>query len=119
MLDSGTTSESSSWFGRSWFGRSVVRRLLVTLICGTVAAGTGVAVHRAADPAPARTTATGREQSRVPPLDPTPSSDPEAVGADQVPLRPAAVLEKLLTTRSSAIRSGDQAAWLAGLAPAS
>ena len=110
MLDSGTTSESSTWFGGS-----VGRRLLVTLICASVAAGTVVAVHRA-DPAPVRAASGGLDRrdgqqsgARVPPLNPT------ATRTNPVPADPAAALAHLLTTRSAAIISGDRAGWLAGV----
>jgi hypothetical protein len=70
----------------------------------------------------------GSEQSggRVPLLTKTPANPPvsvngngDAVGPDQVPVDPAAALQSVLTARSAAIRSGDRAAWQAGLASVS
>ena len=99
-------------------------------ICAAVTLATVVGVDRTIDSRPptsgAITTAGGSADglgsgSGAPPLSAaktTGSSEDSAGGAgNQVPARPADAIGDLLDARADAIRSGNRAGWLAGLAP--
>jgi hypothetical protein len=104
------------------------RRLAVIGICVAVAAGTVVAVQRSTGPdATAVSRADGsapvlESSSGLPTLEASKAPEPSGNSSEpdsQVPARPADALDDLLDARAKAIRDGDRAAWLGGLAPAS
>src|SRR5690349_21795614 len=106
---------------------SAFRRLVVIAIYVVVAMVTVLAVQRpfgrdlpgGSVARSAGDTQVLRSGSRVPPVNAKAGTGKNRAGqgsGDQVPARPAEAIDGLLQARAAAIRDGDKAAWLAGLA---
>jgi hypothetical protein len=114
--------------GLPFHRRVAMIAMLLIISIGTVAWVNLDLVRRGNDPDAAGASAlrpVTSAQARVPPTDGTSSQRPpvpasqanQAAQGNQVPAHPSDAIDDLLAARSSAVRTGDRAGWLAGLLP--